>query len=184
MKTPLTTQRTLLRPFEATDAAESFAWFGDVEVMRYIPLGPDRTVEDTSARLARYMAHQAQHGFSKWVIVDRDTGGLIGDSGFYFLPDGKRVELGYRLARAHWGRGIATEVGLRWIEVAREFIPELPVLHAFAHPENTTSLHIIRKLGFLYRRQETFYGWEVPMHELRLDANGSAPAPLLPRADP
>lgn len=184
MKAPLTTQRTLLRPFEALDAAEAFSWFSDPEVMRYIPLGPDRTVEETFVRLARYVAHQAQHGFSKWVIIDRETGKPIGDSGFYFLPDGKRVELGYRLARAHWGRGLATEVGRRWIEVAREFIPGLATLHAFAHLENTTSLHIIRKLGFQYLRQETFYGWEVPMHELRLDANGSAPAPLLPRADP
>lgn len=168
-KQTLATARTLMRPFEATDATEAFSWFGDAEVMRHIPLGPDRTVKDTAARLARYMAHQDQHGFSKWVIIDRETGRLIGDSGFYFLPDGRRVELGYRLSRAYWGRGLATEVGRKWIEVACKFIPDHPVLHAFAHPDNATSLHIIRKLGFQYQRQEMFYGWEVPMHELRLD---------------
>ena len=76
----------------------------------------------------------------------------------------------YRLARGHWGKGLATEVGRRWIEVAPEFIDE-PVLHAFAHADNATSLHVIRKLGFEDSHQEMVYGWEVPMHVLRVDGS-------------
>lgn len=172
----LDTERTVLRPFVLVDAAQAFAWFSDPEVMRHIPRGPDHTLEETSARIGRYMAHQADHGFSKWVIIDRSSGKLMGDAGLHFLPDGQRVELGYRLARPYWGQGLATEVGQKWIEVAGDFISQ-SLLYAFAHPENASSLHIIRKLGFTYLQQETFYGWEVPLHVLAVPLNRQAVNP-------
>lgn len=161
----------MMRPFELGDAAEAWGWFGDPEVMRFIPSGADRTLEETLARIDRYRAHQAQHGFGKWVIVDKATGRLIGDAGLTFLPDGQRVELGYRLARSCWGRGLAEEVGRRWIEVAPDFTGK-PELHGFAHPDHVASLHVLRKLGFVFLRQESCYGWDVPMHVLGLVTDG------------
>lgn len=176
MITSLETERTTLRPFVLADASEAFGWFRDPEVMRYIPRGPDHTREETSARLGRYMAHQADHGFSKWVVIDRASGWLIGDAGLHFLPDGQRVELGYRVARPFWGQGLATEIGQKWIEMAGEFISQT-LLYTFAHPENASSLHVIRKLGFTYLQQETFYGWEVPLHVLPIASAKTAMNP-------
>ena len=175
MRTTVETTRTVLRPFTLDDAVESFAWFSDPEVMRYIPHGHDETVEQTTARIERYLEHELRYGFSKWVIADRETGRLIGDSGFYHLPDGKGIELGYRLARRHWGLGLASEVARGWIEVASEFFDD-PMIYAFAHPENKASLKVIEKVGFQYLRNETFYGWDVPFYGLSLlKATGSHP---------
>lgn len=42
------------------------------------------------------------------------------------------------------------------------------MLYAFAHPENAVSLYIIGKLGFEYFHLEAVYGWDVPMHVLKL----------------
>ena len=39
----------------------------------------------TRARLASYQEHQARHGFSKWMIVERATGLPVGDSGLLLL---------------------------------------------------------------------------------------------------
>lgn len=167
MRTTVETPRTILRPFTLGDAAESFAWFSDPEVMRYIPHGQDETVEQTAARIGRYLEHEHRYGFSKWVIADRRTGQLIGDSGFYHLPEGRGIELGYRLARSHWGLGLASEVALGWIEVASKFFDD-PTIYAFAHPDNKASLKVIEKVGFQYLRNETFYGWDVPFYELNL----------------
>lgn len=176
----LETERALLRPFQPADAAEAFSWFGDAEVMRHIPLGADQTSADSAARIGRYIDHQNRYGFSKWVIIDRESQKLVGDSGLYYLPDGKRVELGYRLARAWWGRGLATEVAQRWIEAAHEFT-EHPTLHAFAHPENAPSLQILRKLGFTYLQHETFYGLNAPVYTLPLREATSPPESILRR---
>jgi RimJ/RimL family protein N-acetyltransferase len=167
MPLTLETTRTILRPFELRDAPEAFSWFSDAEVMRYIPSGPDATVEDTASRLCRYIDHQATHGFSKWVIMDRETQRLIGDAGFYHLPDGKRIELGYRLSRPYWGTGLATEVARRWIEVATDFLTD-STLFAFTHPDNLPSRRVLQKLGFKHLGTEVLYGLEAPLYELPL----------------
>src|SRR5262245_5072552 len=114
---PLTleTPRTLLRPFLPSDVEATFPWFSDPEVMRFIPFGPDQTQDQTAARIARYIAHGERHRFSKWLILDKATQVPIGDSGLFFLPDQTRVELGYRIARPHWGCGFATEVAAAWL---------------------------------------------------------------------
>ncbi len=163
----LETARAQMRPFQLSDAEASHAWFSDPEVMRFIPSGPDQNLGQTQTRIARYMDHQARHGFSKWLIIDKNTQQPIGDSGFYHLPDGDRVELGYRLARPYWGQNFATEVASKWLEVASHFLNR-STLYAFALPENTASLRVITKLGFQHPHTEVLYGVEVPLYSLQL----------------
>jgi RimJ/RimL family protein N-acetyltransferase/quercetin dioxygenase-like cupin family protein len=176
MPTPqvLSTARTHLRPFELTDADAAFAWFSDPEVMRYIPSEPDATVRQTEERIGRYIEHGRKHGFSKWIILDEKTGAPMGDAGFYTIPDSDRVELGYRLARKEWGKGLATEIAARWLEVAPEWYGFREVF-AFAHPENASSLHVMEKLGFRYSHMEKIYGMEAPLHRLLLTPEVGAP---------
>jgi len=38
----------------------------------------ETSVDHTKARLANYQAHQNQHGFSKWIILERPSGLAIG----------------------------------------------------------------------------------------------------------
>jgi len=164
----LETARTVLRPFEEADVASAFGWFSDAEVMRFIPSGADATMEDSRARIARYRDHEARHGFSKWIILDKSSGAPIGDSGFYTLSGpplngAPRPELGYRLARAWWGKGLATEVAGRWLEVASAWYGFTKVF-AFAHPDHRASQHVMQKLGFVYSHRETFYGVEAPLY--------------------
>jgi len=165
-----------MRPFDVSDASAAFSWFSDPEVMRYNPSGPDLKIEDTTARIRRYIEHQRRHGFSKWVIMDRDTQCMIGDSGFFFLPDNQRVELGYRLSRSHWGQGLATEVARRWIEVAGDYFSQSPI-YAFAHSENSASLRVINKLGFRFLRHEVIYGLEAPLFALPVNSTTSEQSP-------
>jgi RimJ/RimL family protein N-acetyltransferase len=68
------TRRLILRPFESEDAEAAYAWFGDPIVMRFTPAGPDTSIEQTKARLANYQVHQTEHGFSKWIVLDRHLG--------------------------------------------------------------------------------------------------------------
>ena len=81
------TSRTSMRPFDLGDAEEAFSWLSDSAVMQYIPFGADSTIEDTIARIGRYIDHQNKYGFSKWVVEDRETKRLVGDAGFYVMPE-------------------------------------------------------------------------------------------------
>jgi [ribosomal protein S5]-alanine N-acetyltransferase len=71
MDKPIETVRLTLRPFKEDDLREAFSWFGDPLVMRFTPSGPDRDMAQTAARIVIYRRHQAEHGFSKWIILDR-----------------------------------------------------------------------------------------------------------------
>jgi RimJ/RimL family protein N-acetyltransferase len=151
------TPRTRLRPFEEMDAEEAFAWFSDPEVMKYIPHGADATLEESRSRIARYRQHQSQFGLSKRLIVHRESGRAIGDAGLFHLPDGHRIELGYRLARAWWGQGYGTEVGQAWLGWFSERFTD-GVLWADVHPSNARSQKVLSKLGFRCSHQEPVLG--------------------------
>ena len=156
MDDSLTTSRTLLRPFTFTDAPAACAWFSDPEVMHFIPGGADRELAAVEHRLARYISHQELHGFSKWLIVNRVTQELIGDSGLYYFPDGERIELGFRLRRERGGQGYATEVARAWIAYFQQRFPGR-TLHAMTHPEHHRSQRVLARLGFTGIGAETLY---------------------------
>lgn len=159
MHAAIETSRLILRPFEPSDAQAAFQWFGDPVVMRFTPTGPDKAVEETITRLAGYESHQEAHGFSKWLILERDSGIAIGDSGLYVLPEYGWVDLGFRFAQPCWGKGLATEVASAWVRAAFDEF-HLSQLGAFAHPENLASIRVLEKVGFRAERRDMVMGMD------------------------
>ena len=141
------TDRLHLLPFQDSDVEAAFGWFGDPEVMRFVPSGPDMSLEATRKRVLDYRQHQVAHGFSKWVVRLRGSADPIGDSGLLVLEETSAIDLGFRLARPHWGRGFATEAAAAWVRVAFEDLG-IETLTAFTHPSNVASVGVLRKVGF------------------------------------
>jgi RimJ/RimL family protein N-acetyltransferase len=111
----LETARLRLRRFAPDDVDRLVELDSDPEVMRFITYGvvtPRATYEQVI--LPRWFAIYArtpQLGY--WAAEDRQTGDFLG--WFHLRPDRfdeGELELGYRLARAAWGRGLATEGAL------------------------------------------------------------------------
>jgi len=143
LRASMKTRRLILRPFESEDAEAAFVWFGDPIVMRFTPAGPDTSIEQTKARLANYQVHQTEHGFSKWIVLDRHLGCPIGDSGLLVLQENGWIDLGFRFAQPYWGKGLATEVASAWVRAAFDDF-HIGRLTAIVHPENLAS----KSLGF------------------------------------
>lgn len=160
------TERTRLRPFELTDAEQAFTWFSDPEVMRFIPQGADATLEDTRRRIVGYVDHEMRHGFSKRLIIHRETGVAIGDCGLHHLPDGQRIELGFRLARPYWGQGYAVEVGRAWLDWFDTHLSGTP-LFADVHADHLRSQGVLEKLGFERSREEIVFGMPMLIYQRR-----------------
>jgi RimJ/RimL family protein N-acetyltransferase len=159
----LETSRMFLRPIQLADAPVAYNWLTEPEIMRFMPGGPDRSMEQVEARLARYIAHQAQHGYSRWIMVDRASGEAIGDAGLLFMPDTGEIELGYRLLKPWWGRGLATEAAVGWLQVAFRSLALTEVI-AFSHPDNHASVAVMRKSGFRFLRKDQIGGMEVVVY--------------------
>lgn len=160
------TPRLRLRPLQATDAPVAYLWLTDAEIMRYMPTGPDHTVQQVEARLARYIAHQDRHGYSRWLIFDRATGEPIGDAGLLTLPETGEIELGYRLVKPRWGQGLATEAAQGWLAYAFDHLG-LTDLIAFSHPANSASVRVMQKCGFHLRRHDQVGGMEVVVYGIQ-----------------
>src|SRR5262249_37723867 len=171
MDGPMQTERLNLRPFEPADAHAAFSWFGDPEVMRFTPSGPDASLEQTKARIANYREHQIAHGFSKWLILDRFSNCPIGDSGLLLLAQYGWIDFGYRLAREYWGKGLATEAAAAWVQAAFQEL-HLDRLIAIVHPENVASIRVLAKLRFREDRRDTIFGMNSIL--FRLDADEPA----------
>jgi RimJ/RimL family protein N-acetyltransferase len=152
------TDRLIIRPFKIDDAYEAQKWFHDVDVMRWIPNGPDKSFTQTKNRIQKYIDHYLIYGFSKFIIIDKNSNQPIGDAGLMKLDGTEFIELGYRLKKEYWGMGIATETASNIIKNAFQ-VDKLENIHAIIEPENIFSIHIItNKLNFEYVKQDMFFG--------------------------
>ncbi|MDU6728043.1 MAG: GNAT family N-acetyltransferase, partial [Bradyrhizobium sp.] len=98
------------------------------------------------------IAHQAEHGFCFWVVESRATGAFLGATGlfrvFFDAPFTPAVEIGWRLARATWGQGIATEAARAALDFGFDKL-NLDQIVAYAAPANAASQKVMRKLGMI-----------------------------------
>ena len=155
MTTILETERLTLRTWTLDDAEDGFRIWSDPEVMRYIGKGqPNADVEETRGWLNRMIAHQQKHGFCFWAVVDKESNQLIGSCGLaYQLDGGPPIEFGYTLARAYWGRGLATEAASASLSYVFKNLPVTEIA-ASVDSRNVASRRVLEKIGFRYQRTE------------------------------
>lgn len=159
-----TTERLVLRRLAPGDAAALGQVFGDPEVMRFGD-GP-QAPEWVEGWLRRAEADYAARGYGPYGVVERAGGALIGYCGLFYFPDlGGRpeVELGYRLARAWWGRGLATEAALAARDHAFGALG-LARLVALIDPGNRASIRVAEKLGMRRVGEVMLPGYSHPDH--------------------
>jgi len=105
------TGRLVLRRWRDADRAPFAAQNADPEGMRWFASTLSRAESD--AMVDRILAHWERHGWGPWAAELRATGEFIGFLGLlvprFPLPGNPGVEVGWRLDRAHWGHGYATE---------------------------------------------------------------------------
>jgi RimJ/RimL family protein N-acetyltransferase len=160
----LRTERLVLRPLRESDVDDLLALHSDAEVMRYI---------DGGAPVSRSEIEQNMPGW----VEDRFLGRLAGQS-----PDGEFLgwfglraphteemvgdepgdaELGYRLRRAVWGRGLATEGATALVDHAFGELA-VPRVIATTMAVNTASRRVMEKVGLRYLH--TFHlDWPDPL---------------------
>lgn len=108
--TPIDTVRFTVRLITEADVADLLAMNGDPEVTRYLPYATWQTVADGEAWFGRMRTLHEAGDALQYVIVDKASGRCIGSCLlFRFVEGSGRAELGYALARAHWGKGVMHE---------------------------------------------------------------------------
>jgi len=135
-----------------SDLDDLSALLGDPDVMRYYPA--PKTRDEASAWIAWNQRNYAEHAYGLWIIETHD-GQFIGDCGLTWQPvDGTRkLEVGYHVATAWQGVGLATEAAAACRDLVRERIP-VTELVAIIHPDNRASARVAEKIG-MHRIDDT-----------------------------
>ncbi len=151
----LLTPRLRLRGFQPDDLAALVAMNRDPEVMRYIrAVGGE---EEETRKAAALISDNQDKPLGIWAVEGRDDGCFHGAAMLIRLPEGDDIEVGYRLARAAWGRGIATEAALCLRDHGFESLG-LEEIVAVADPGNAASHKVLRKIGLSFRGLRRAYG--------------------------
>ncbi|VVE13448.1 GCN5 family acetyltransferase [Pandoraea aquatica] len=165
----ITTGRTILRQWRTSDLPLFAALNADREVMRHFPTTLDRAQSDAVAlRLAQ---HLDTHGYGPWAL---EIPGVTPFAGFVGLmrvgfdaPFVPAVEIGWRLARAWWSKGYATEAADAAARYAFETLG-MDDLVSFTVPANVRSRAVMQRIGMRHCPDEDFLHPLIPPgHRLR-----------------
>lgn len=144
----LTTARLRLRQWREEDLAPFAALNADPQVMEFFPKVLTRAESDAVA--GRIRDHFARHGFGLWAVEAPGAADFVGFVGLavpsfeaHFTPC---VEIGWRLAREHWGHGYATEAATAALAFAFGD-RALEEIVAFTVPANIPSRRVMGRLG-------------------------------------
>ena len=152
------TDRLILRRFTLDDAEAAFEMNSDPEVMKYVPGGISKSVEEVRESIQKNtLDDYEKYGFGRSAIILKATNEFVGFTGLKNDLDLGGVDLGYRLIRRFWGKGIATESARPFINIAFNEMNLKTVLGG-AMPENIASVTILKKMGMTYRYSQVFEG--------------------------
>jgi RimJ/RimL family protein N-acetyltransferase len=179
--TVLETERLVLREFSAADIDHLTNLDADPEVLRYLSKhGPPSRATVKAEILPRLIDDYALHpGFGRWAVQEKVSGAFVGWASLDLCGEGPRTaELGYRLRRAAWGNGYATEVSRALIQRAFAHL-DVDRVFATTMAVNMRSRRVMEKAGL--RHVRTFHltfddpieGTELGEVEYSLERTGS-----------
>ena len=162
MRGELHTARLVLRRWREDDLAPFAALNADPVVMEHFPSTLTRAESDRLVE--RISAGFLEHGFGLWAVEVLGVAPFIGFTGLsaptfdaHFTP---AVEIGWRLAREHWGKGYATE-GAQAALAAGAF--GLDEVVSFAARGNLRSRRVMERLGMSHDAADDFHYPRLPV---------------------
>jgi ribosomal-protein-alanine N-acetyltransferase len=165
------TDRLVLRMPRAEDAAGLLEAFGDPEAMRYIGDGSTADLAGSEEAVNRWLQRWDAWGIGMFVVERAEDAQVLGRAGFLrWDPEtweigGSETELGWGLAREHWGRGYATEAALALRDWALGERGLTRLISLIQHG-NVRSFRVAEKLGERYERDVEVCGRPTRLYSL------------------
>lgn len=151
------TARLILRPWRKEDLEPFADMNADVRVMEYFPSTLSRKESDDLA--GRISSKLGEQGWGLWAVSVPDIADFIGFIGLaepsfdaHFTP---AVEVGWRLAFDHWGKGYATEGAKAVLKYGFEML-NLNEIVSFTAVQNMRSRRIMKKIGMHHDPKDDF----------------------------
>lgn len=147
----LETERLILRAFQDRDTDAWAAIVAHPEVSQFISVsGKPQDRLEAWRSMAMTLGHWQLRGFGMWAVEEKASGALVGRLGLYEPETWPGQEVGYAIARDHWGKGFATEGA----SAARDYAFETlgwPEIISIINPANTRSIAVAERLGETFK---------------------------------
>jgi ribosomal-protein-alanine N-acetyltransferase len=144
------TPRLILRDWLPSDYQPYIALNGDAVVMEFFP--SVKTAGETIEQIEHIKSHIEQYGYGFFAVERKDNGQFIGFTGIShpgfeagFTPC---VEIGWRLSKAHWGLGFATEGAKTCLDFGFQQFG-FDEIYSFTSVHNTRSEQVMKKIGMI-----------------------------------
>jgi [ribosomal protein S5]-alanine N-acetyltransferase len=140
----LRTQRLLLRPFRAGDVDDALAYRDDPEFAKFLPHIPQPFTRQHAEEFVQTNMTEPWQTLPTFAVVLDDH--VIGTVNLEIDEASRSAMFGYAIARAHWGRGLASEAAAAVVGWA---FGELGLLEIWASTDvnNVRSRRVLEKLG-------------------------------------
>ena len=141
------TERLIVRPYTKHDKENFFSLNGNEEVMRYIRAA--KTREECDNFLDEVIAaYDTSPGMGRWAVDEKLTGKFVGSFAIIPIPDQmEKIQIGYSLAKEHWGKGFATELTMEGVKVSFDQL-NLSIIYGVTEMPNVASQKVLLKAGF------------------------------------
>lgn len=150
MNIHIETERLILRDIEEGDTQGMFELDSDPDVHEYLAKRPISTMEQAEQMIAMIREHYVRHGMGRWAIIDKASEEFLGWAGLKYEERLRKefsyYDLGYRLQKRHWGKGIATEAAEACLAYGFEHL-NLSEIGAGADVDHVASIRILTKIG-------------------------------------
>lgn len=153
MKIRIETERLYLREFIIEDAQLLIDLNSDIDVYRYTGDGPVKDIEEAKRILTDIIFPQYKNKIGRWAVHLKSNHEFIGWCGLKHLAETNETDLGYRFFKKHWGKGYATESAKALLDYGVNTL-KLKNIIARAAKENLASLHVIKKLGMVFLKDD------------------------------
>ncbi len=141
------TERLILREITKADVPDLYELYADEEITRYMEsLYP--TLKEEEEYTDNYIKNVYQfYGYGIWVLIEKDSGKLIGRAGLEYHDGFDGLELGFMLGKEYWHMGYAYEACQAVLAYGKEEL-EQQSYRALVHVDNNASKRLCEKLGF------------------------------------
>ena len=172
----LPTSRLVLRALRQNDLDDLYAYASDPEIDHYTPWTHYKSLAEAQIDLDSFISEYDRHGLGAWGIEHRAERRLIGIINISPPhPRNRRTEMGFTIARTHWGQGYAAEAATAVIRFGLEKM-QLLRIEAVCLPENLASARVLLKIGMQYegllRKYQVWRGKPCDLQMYALTADG------------
>ena len=160
------TERLKIREFESHDVQALSKILSDPDVMEFSSKGPLNEA-DTMGFIEWCIKSYQKYGYGQWAVIEKESGKLIGCCGLSHatVDEVDEVEIGYRLDKEHWGKGLASEAAS--VVLALGFGTRIiESIVGIVAPRHRGSIRVLEKIGFRSFAETCHCGWEVRIYRL------------------